>query len=301
MIGNGGFSGGGGFVSGVTDVFANLPDASSQTNKLYYVTTGSGGLLSIVGSYKHPKGLYFSDGVTWVLSQLQVQIAEDAQSLVNFTDWTTYLANGNVVKQWDVIIYSSKMYQNTTGTTTATAPDLDTTNFTELTFGGGGSVDFQPIVPAGAFNLPSTNFADLYTEVGTNVNTQTHIFPDSGNKRVWFQTVLPDSIGGTVVFNVYGFSDLAAGASKNTGWKIFYSMDNGTTWDIAESSLSSGALSVGATQDFPDKLSFSDTVANLGLVAGRTLIVALERDNTVADNVSGDYKVRFLKGVFPSS
>jgi hypothetical protein len=281
MIGNGGFSGGGGFVSGVTDVFANLPDASSQTNKLYYVTTGSGGLLSIVGSYKYPKGLYFSDGVTWVLSQLQVQIAEDAQSLVNFTDWTTYLANGNVVKQWDVIIYSSKMYQNTTGTTTATAPDLDTTNFTELTFG-----------------YLDANFAEWQKIVGTNNQVIGHKLSDSVESKLGtvFLTDPEMATTGNITITAVGFSTIAA-ASKNIRLGYGHNAKGvGEDWDASPTDINSGDKALNSTQDLLDYISHTVTVASLGWTANEYTRFDFSKINTgVTNNLSGTWTFLYLR------
>lgn len=118
-----------GIISGSTDVFANLPDVSLNSGKLYLVLNGSGGAL---GFYKYPKGLYYSDGILWKLAQIQTNVSMDTNSLINITDWATYIVSEPSFNIGDWQGYNGIIYQNITGTYTNTTPDLDFTNWTLL-------------------------------------------------------------------------------------------------------------------------------------------------------------------------
>jgi len=124
-------SGGGGasVVGGVVNTYNDLPIASAHINKLWYVLTGSGGLLALVGMYKYPKGLYVSDGVSWTISQIQVQISEDATCLVAIDNWAEFLAIQSSILINDIISYNGILYKNLTGAYTASDPSIDVINW----------------------------------------------------------------------------------------------------------------------------------------------------------------------------
>ena len=135
----GGSGSGGGVIQGTVADYASLPSpASAHTGELYYVTNNSGGHWTRVlkkNYYEYPSGLYISDGTSWEQSIIQVQLAEDAQTLVNITNWAEFLTIGPQANIGDRIIYNNIQYENLTGVIASTAPDTDITNWTMSTNG----------------------------------------------------------------------------------------------------------------------------------------------------------------------
>jgi hypothetical protein len=115
--------------SGIVDTYANLPDASLYNGNLYYVKQGSGGLMSVLGFYKYPAGAYISDGTTWVLSQFQTKISEDAISLVNCTNWAEFVDVAPTINAGDRIVFNGFEYINRTGNYGVSDPSVDTANW----------------------------------------------------------------------------------------------------------------------------------------------------------------------------
>ena len=79
---------GGGFVAGNVNTFADLPDPTTNNNKMYYVKTGTGGFLFF---YKYPAGFYISNGVSWNKAEIQTKVSEDSMTLINITNWTQFI------------------------------------------------------------------------------------------------------------------------------------------------------------------------------------------------------------------
>ncbi len=142
-ISSGGSSGSGG-IQGTVANYTSLPSpASDYTGELYYVTTASGGHWTRIlkkNYYEHPAGLYVSNGSIWEQSTIQVQMSEDAQTLVNVTNWTEFLTINPQANIGDRIIYNRIQYENLTGTIIATAPDIDIVNWA-LVAGGSASIE----------------------------------------------------------------------------------------------------------------------------------------------------------------
>lgn len=116
-------------ISGTVAEYASLPDASLYENKVYFVTSNSGGTLAILGVYKYPKGLYISDGSTWEQMPISVKVSEDATTLVNITSWSDFYDYAQDINEGDWVIYTNIPYKNLTGAMTSTSPDTDTTNW----------------------------------------------------------------------------------------------------------------------------------------------------------------------------
>lgn len=134
VIGNGGGDGGNnGLISGSVLNYAALPSpASSYTGDLFYVQTGSGGILSALNVYKYPKGLYSpNDSDVWELLPFNVEVkaAEDSVTLVNISNWAEFVSYAFDISAGDRLIFNKSVYENRTGTLTSTDPSSDTTNW----------------------------------------------------------------------------------------------------------------------------------------------------------------------------
>ena len=113
------------------------------------------------------------------------QVSQQTQKTIGvFTDdWTS----GSTYNVGDIAIYDNRVFQNLTGTNTATTPDQDTTNWVETTIAamaaGAASGDTLPIgsiVPYGSSTAPAnwlvcdgsavsrTTYADLFAVIGTS-------------------------------------------------------------------------------------------------------------------------------------
>jgi hypothetical protein len=123
-----------GAIKGSVADYASLPTpASTYAGQLWFVQNGSGGLLSSLGVYKYPSGLYTPNpSNVWELTPINVKVSEDSTTLVNIINWTEFFAYAFDISVGDRIIYNGTEYKNITGTQIATAPDTDTTNW-ELT------------------------------------------------------------------------------------------------------------------------------------------------------------------------
>ncbi len=126
------FSTGGrvGFLSGIVDIYSNLPPAIDHNGEFWLVDVSSGGYLSWLGVYKYPKGVYSpnTSGV-WELVPINVRTAEDSLTLVNITDWSEFYAFVTDINIGDRITYQQKIYKNLNGAITTSAPDVDTANW----------------------------------------------------------------------------------------------------------------------------------------------------------------------------
>lgn len=118
-----------GIIAGSVNTYADLPDATTNNGKLYYVKTGSIGAL---GFYKYPRGFYYSTGGIWQGGRIQVNVSQDTNSFVNITNWATFLNSDPSFNAGDVVRYNNVFYKNLTGSSSATAPASDTTNWKSL-------------------------------------------------------------------------------------------------------------------------------------------------------------------------
>lgn len=136
-------------IQGSVSVFADLPEpATSHTGQLWYVQAGSGGLLSILGSYKYPKGLYTPNGSTWELVPFKVKVSEDSTTLVNITNWTEFYNWSFDVIEGDRLIYNNIVYANKTGAYTTTNPTQDPANW----------------------DIPDSNIIRYYNDTGSTID-----------------------------------------------------------------------------------------------------------------------------------
>lgn len=128
--GNSGGNSTGSFFQSV-DTYADLPQpVSDYKGLLFFVTEGSGGLLSAFGMYKYPRGFYSpnTDG-EWEQVPIQVRVAENAVTLLNITDWSEYYQYTDSVNSGDMVLFNAMIYQNITGEFTDTPPSEDDLNW----------------------------------------------------------------------------------------------------------------------------------------------------------------------------
>lgn len=122
---------GGSLISGTVSEYLNLPvPAIDYSGEIWFVKEGSGGLWSLFGSYKYPKGLYAVNANNeWSLIPANVKLSEDAATIVNITDWLEFVGFAFDIKVGDRLIYDKLQYENQTGLQTNTPPDTDNVNW----------------------------------------------------------------------------------------------------------------------------------------------------------------------------
>ncbi len=120
-----------GLIKGSVSTYAALPSpASAYTGQLWYVQTPSGGLLSALNVYKYSKGVYSPNSSNvWELVPINVKLAEDSTTLVNITNWTEFYNYQFDISAGDRVVYNDLLYKNISGSQIATAPNLDTVNW----------------------------------------------------------------------------------------------------------------------------------------------------------------------------
>lgn len=162
--------------------------------------------------------------------------------------------------------------------------------------GGGGGLEETIIGKfwAGDFDYFEANIAPLDLDVGANVlKIKRQLFDDTTEEFVNFQIFCPSDLasGETIYIDIYGYATTAT-ASKNVKMKFYHSARAvGETWDAAYSTDDSGDVAVSGTQDFIDKITISDTVANYGWTAGDIVFCKLSRVDASANDLVGDYGV----------
>lgn len=154
-------------------------------------------------------------------------------------------------------------------------------------------------LPAGSWNYPTSNPAPLDRDIGTNGGMFRHLFDDTTEEFILLEPAfeLPDNLdaAGTVYFSLYGYAKTADG--HEVRFRISLSAKaEGESWDAAYSTLDSADKVTDAQQDEIDLIEWSETVANLGLIAKDLLRLMVSRI-AIADGtpVSGDYGFLNLK------
>lgn len=109
--------------------------------------------------------------------------------------------------------------------------------------------------------------------------------------------VVPDDIdsAGTVTFRV-ACSPKTGAASKNVGWTLGHRpVATSEAIDGSYTDEDSGAISITSTTGNQTVMEWTETVSNLGWVAGDTVYFRLSRDTTVANNLAGDCYLVWLQ------
>jgi len=156
--------------------------------------------------------------------------------------------------------------------------------------------------PASSWLPPSANAAELAWDIGTNGSSRVYKFDDTTEEFIVNDLVVPDDIlaTGTVTIEVRGYA-LTAVADKYVQWRLYHSaIAAGESWDAAFVTKSSGDKACNSTQDYKDVHQFTETVANLGWVAGDEVRLKLSRIAPSGANLSGDYCVTHVRIKIPT-
>jgi len=136
---------GGGVITPAVDYYADLPAPSVGVGKIFFVKFDSNPNwhMGTIGSfYKYPRGQYISNGTEWSLYGRQVEVSEDSATLINIENYAEWFGTTENVNTGDLKVFDEVLYQNLTGTYTATIPSSDSTNWKAFSSGGGG-VDYE--------------------------------------------------------------------------------------------------------------------------------------------------------------
>lgn len=128
------------------------------------------------------------------------------------------------------------------------------------------SVDFGTIIqPVLAFDDTTEEYAGRSFEVPATLDT-----------------------AGTVTFRVHCAPKTGV-SSKNVGWTFGHrAVASGEAVDGSYTEEDSGAIAISATTNYQTKMEWTETVSNLGWVAGDVVYFRLSRDPSVTNDLSGD-------------
>jgi len=212
-------------------------------------------------------------------------------------DKNTLTAKGNIY----VATASGTVSKLTVGVndTVLTADSTETTGLKWAAAGGsstGGIIDF----PAGAWELPSVNYAPLDKDIGTHGTILRHLYDDTTEEFVEAVFQVMNSIGtGNVTFEAYGYAVTAA-LSKNIELTFYHSAKSGgENWDAAYSSVISGDLATDDSQDPLDYFTWTEDIGTLGWSANDLVRIKLSRTAPTSDNLSGDWGLTHFRILIP--
>jgi len=229
-------------ISGSVDYVTDLPPVATHSGQLWLVKQPERAIFP-----KYPRGIYYSDGVTWELTPIKTKVSEDAASVLNWTDWNIWYTGSFDIAFGDRIIYNEIQYTNVTGSQTATAPDADNTNWIETPLGfivETKTTDFT--AKSNRIYLVDTGAViDVYATIPDAIDNsfQCRIYKTStiNDKDVIISTVSSQPIGG-------GTTQVLTGESEG-----FYLVSHTDHYDVIQDNRSK----------VPDKLSRSS-----GIVSG---------------------------------
>lgn len=162
------------------------------------------------------------------------------------------------------------------------------------------------IVPAIAFNLEHGTVPELYNTAGTNASINTLAYDDAyGEIAVIPSITIPSDLNnaGTITFRLIGWPKTAA-ADKVIQMRVLDLQLASGTGDVdttMSTAKDSGNLTIDSTQDRPVIYSWTETVSNLGWVAGRRLSLGLSRVAPASGtNLTGDFLVEVFEIEFPT-
>ena len=155
--------------------------------------------------------------------------------------------------------------------------------------GGGGDALFN--FPAGAWDYPISNPAQLDTDTGTYGSIKRNLFDDTTEEFIESLFEIPANVdsAGTVTFDAVGYA-ITAASSGNIALTVYHSMPSGgQSWDIPYSTKVSGDLLTNETQNYLDYFTWTETVANLGWLASDIVKIKLSRTQPSVNNLTGDW------------
>jgi hypothetical protein len=248
---------------------------SDKTNKATPVDTDIGLIEEVAGTYKK---------LTW---------ANIKATLKTYFD-TLYLAVTTLTTKGDVLTYSTSATRLGVGTNgqVLTADSAEATGLKWAAGGGGGGNALDIQLPAGAWDRPSTNYAEFTSDVGSNVTMKIEQFDDTTEEFLESQIVIPTGVSGsdTMYFDIWGYAETPT-ASKNIGLKIQINdaIDSGA-WDVTYTTLQDLAVATNSTAGDIQKITLSATLTTLGLVADAHSSIKFSRViSGVSNNLVGDW------------
>lgn len=111
------------FPHAVVSLYADLP-ASTGSGLFYFVEEPKNSFW-----VKYPRGFYEDSPSGWIDATLKVQASMDSGTVINWTDWSAYIAASNGIGIGDEVKFNGIKYVNLTGTEIATDPTLDNANW----------------------------------------------------------------------------------------------------------------------------------------------------------------------------
>ena len=155
------------------------------------------------------------------------------------------------------------------------------------TTGGGGGGGEQMIQFAGQ---PLTTACPALEILGSTAKYEGWAFDDTTEEYLYDQFQVPNNLdtAGTVTFTAYVMAKTAA-ASKNVALTFGHRpLGDSEAVDGAYTDEDTGDVAIDATQGDQTKITWTETVANLGWAAGDQLLCRLSRYAAGANNLSGD-------------
>jgi len=142
--------------------------------------------------------------------------------------------------------------------------------------------------PFAAWTPDEDNTPDVEYVDNTNVDEYYWALDDTVTEQLRSHFVVPDNATGTVTFTVHCRPATGA-ASKNVQLRLGHrAIADGETIEGTYTNEDSGDLSISDTTGERDVLTWTETLANLGWVAGDMVEQLFERIAASADDLSGD-------------
>lgn len=141
-----------------------------------------------------------------------------------------------------------------------------------------------------ALAVLETNFAPTEKISGTNVKKLVAAFDDTTEEYRNGKFIVPSDIdtGGTVNLTAYVFAKTAA-ASKNVELRFGHvPIGDGEDFDGSYTNEDSGDQALSATQDYMDKIEWTETVSNLSWAAEDIVYFRISRIEPSANDLTGD-------------
>lgn len=173
------------FLSGQVGTYSLLPTPiADYAGEIWATENGEGTQFPFVGSnsYKYPAGTYSpnSDNTKWIQTPFKVNISEDSVTLLNITDWASYIGWIEDLNIGDKVTYNLIPYINVTGNYTATSPHQDGLNW---------DIDDENIIryynDTGVTIEP---FRVLHLKSATVVSGRIHPTPELADASDWEKT-----------------------------------------------------------------------------------------------------------------
>jgi hypothetical protein len=166
---------------------------------------------------------------------------------------------------------------------------------------GGSSLPASLDIPAGSADLPSTNYAEYFRDIGTNQSARVYHLDDGGLKSYEFISKMPNDLTGltNIHFDIDGYAVTFSASYKiELDITVTVIKANGT-WDkVSVQNLSGALTTAGTTQDDVDQFSYSNTLATLNIEKNDLVIFSAKRKTGTNDTLTGNYAVLYHRHRF---